>query len=207
MIGLPRGLVRMVGMQPGMLTVESEAGGTWQATSSRYFSKNTSQFRVEWAAVVAALQLEAGQTICLAALSPSRLLISRPGEPHYRLAAVQGPPDPWPLAVRLSQKSARVWFPLSLATGRTICRDGVLSVQAAIVPTPNMPTSGEAPSAITQRSDRSENFYVYVSLSVFSLHQLDPVPFLSLGADTRASIVGQRRSQIGLAQHHLLFGL
>ena len=90
-ICVPTALVRMAGMQPGPLTVESEAGDKWQSNLSD-FNPNGGSFRIRkgWPLVVAALQLEAGRTICLAALSPSRLLVSRQGEPHFSAAASSG---------------------------------------------------------------------------------------------------------------------
>ena len=133
-------------MQPGPLTVESEAGDKWQSNLYLY-SASRSIFCIKkaWSLVVAALQLEAGQTICLAALGPSRLLISRQGEPHFSAAASQGPPDPWPLTVRLSQSSVHASMcRLSAAAGRNICREGVQSVPAVILHHSPSSTAGEA---------------------------------------------------------------
>ena len=75
---VPPALVRMAGMEPGPLTVESEVGGEWQSSLVRSSLQDSKIWiYTSWSAVVAALRLEAGQSICLAARSPSRLLISR----------------------------------------------------------------------------------------------------------------------------------
>ena len=139
---LPRALIRASGMQPGPVIVEIEAGGDWQSClyghSSSHAHYCISKGR---SAAAAGLQLEAGQTICLAALSPSRLLVSRQGEPHFSAAASQGPPDPWPLTVRLNQSSIRAGR-LSAAAGRSICRDSVQSVPAVICCSPGTEPQG-----------------------------------------------------------------
>lgn len=80
-------------MQPGPVAMESETGDSWQCRLDSYTSKSGvgSRHRLwnGWQAVVAALQLVASQTVSLTALSPSRLLISREGETHFRAAARQ----------------------------------------------------------------------------------------------------------------------
>ena len=81
-------------MQAGQIAIENEGEGKWPSVLV-YASREGSggvQHKVfkGWAAVVAALQLGAGQSICLAARSPTRLLVSRQGEPHFRAAAAQG---------------------------------------------------------------------------------------------------------------------
>ena len=92
------------------------------------------QLQKAWPPVAAALQLEPGQTICLAALSPSRLLISREGEPHFSAAASQEPPDLWPLRLHLTAASFRKgWLIISAAAGRTMCRGDDLRMPAVIV--------------------------------------------------------------------------
>lgn len=142
---VPQALSRMANMLPGPITVVSEAGDEWESNLLQMASSGRAGIRHKvyrgWFEVADALQLQPGQSVCLAALSVNRLLISLPTEPHFIAATEQGPPDPWPLAVRLSQKSAKVWFPLSLATGRSICTGGVLSVHATIVANPS---DGEA---------------------------------------------------------------
>ena len=134
---IPIALVKMARMQPGPLTVANEAGNEWRTHLRQYSESGVHEgynvFR-GWRAIVAALQLEAGQSICLAAPSPSRLLISRQGEPHFMLAvAAQGFLGPWPLNLRLSESSARQdYLLLSLATGQTICHEGALDVPAVM---------------------------------------------------------------------------
>jgi hypothetical protein len=163
LLDVPRTLVEMAGMQPGALTLVSEAGAEWQSwlRKRNLFNCESSfmRFKMSWSAVVAALQLEAGQNICLAALSPSRLLVSRQGEPHFSAAASQGPPDPWPLTVLLSQSviNQNRCF-LSAAAGRSICREGVKSVPAVILHHSTTSTAGEAVeklSTLVVRSSQS----------------------------------------------------
>ena len=97
----------MAALQPGALTAQSEAGDEWQVACAASLQPGRAAERYyiteRWFEVVAALQLKAGQTVCLAVLSPNRLLVSRQGEPHFSAAAAQGPPDPWPLTVILTE--------------------------------------------------------------------------------------------------------
>ena len=146
---VPRALVEMAEMQQGSLTLESEAGAEWQSLLRKHNNLASkacvTRIRKAWPLVVAALQLEAGQTICLAALSPSRLLVSRQGEPHFSAAASQGPPDPWPLTVLLNQTSIHESnCGLSAAAGRSIYREGARSVPAVILHHSTASTAGEA---------------------------------------------------------------
>ena len=139
LLQLPPSLVAKAGMEPGAVTVESEEGDVWQSVLSRNSRADlpTGHFRLckAWRTVVQDLRLEAGQTICLAAVSPRCLLVSRRGEPHFSAAASQGPAQPWPLTLTLTPNSvAEGRFLLSTAAGSCICRDGVVSVPAFIVP-------------------------------------------------------------------------
>lgn len=134
---LPPSLVATAGMQPGPMTVRSEAGDEWEssmATSSRS-GKRGIDYRLHkhMRAVVSELELEAGQTVCLAALSASRLLISREGEPHFAAAAAQGIMDAWPLTVLLTPSSVSAGtLLLSSPAGASICGEGVSRVPAII---------------------------------------------------------------------------
>ena len=131
-------------MQPGPLTVEGEDGGAWR--TGLYCPYNGRYERIissGWSEVAAALQLEAGQVVCLAARSPSRLLISRQMEPHFSAAAKQGPPtplSPWPASIARWKRSEAH---LPLAAGRAICCSDALRVPAVIVAT-DAPGAGEA---------------------------------------------------------------
>ena len=80
---MPLALVKLARMQPGPLSVESEVGDVWRSHLNQFQNGSALQHFVDtcWPAVAAVLQLEAGQTVYLAARSPSRLLISRQGEP------------------------------------------------------------------------------------------------------------------------------
>lgn len=81
------------------------------------------------------MKLQAGQSICLAARGPSRLLVSRQGEPHFRAAVGQGLLKPWPLITMLSQWSLFHHLNLTKAAGRTMIPDGgSVSAPAVIVP-------------------------------------------------------------------------
>ena len=134
----------MAGWQPGPLTLESEGGDVWQSNLISHTTR-THQYHVSkgWLSLVVALQLRLGDAVCLAARSPSRLLISSQGEPHFRAAARKGPPDPWPLTVLLTRELLEKHLPLKPAAGRTMCGDGAQCVPAVIVPGFGMRSAGE----------------------------------------------------------------
>ena len=141
---VPASLVRMAGMQPGPLTLEIEGGDVWQSNLTSN-SPRTHKLQISkgWLSLVDSLQLGLGEAVCLAARSPSRLLISRRGEPHFCSAARKGPPDPWPLTVLLTHAIMRKNFWLKAAAGRTMCQDGAQCVPAVIVPGSGMRSAGE----------------------------------------------------------------
>ena len=143
-LNLPAALVRMAGMQPGPLTLESEEGREWQSNLTTH-SPGRSLFQISkgWLSLVDALQLGVGEAVCLAARSPSRLLISRRGEPHFCAAARKGPPGPWPLTVLLTQAKVNGYLQLKAAAGRTMCGDDAQCVPAVIVPGSGMRSAGE----------------------------------------------------------------
>lgn len=100
--------------------------------------------------MVDALRLEVRETVGVIALGPRRLLISRQGELHFRAVAVHGPPDPWPLTVRLTEAAVKERrLPLSVAAGRNMCRgaEAAQKVPAIIIPSASM-VRGEAPSPL-----------------------------------------------------------
>ena len=91
--------------------MEGEDGQQWQAVLSEYIRPDTGSvqhvLRTGWPAVAAALQLEAVQAVYLAVPGPSRLLISRRGEPHFHAAAAAPVTDralaPAPTALHVRQ--------------------------------------------------------------------------------------------------------
>lgn len=137
---LPRALVEKAGMQPGVVTVQSETGRTWQThmTCEKIGGALTQNVLSEgWRAVAAALQLEEGQSVCLAAITPSRLVVSREGEPHNNAA------QPWPFKLLLTQYLLHIMvLPLSRVAGATVCTDGDVGVPTVIVPS-GIPSAGK----------------------------------------------------------------
>ena len=107
---LPGALVTAGGLRAGRLAVEGAGGQQWLVTMCTHVGAHDSVMHwvsEGWPAVVAALQLEAGQNVCLAVLDSSRLLVSRRGEPHFRTTmALLDPktlrPTPWKL-LRVSE--------------------------------------------------------------------------------------------------------
>lgn len=73
------------------------------------------------------------QTLNLVASSPSSQLLN---QPTTCTTAVQGPPEPWPIIVHLTQDSVHYEEdqPISRAAGRTVCHPGITSVSAVIEP-------------------------------------------------------------------------
>lgn len=146
---LPPSLVRMGGLQAGPVTVKGEHGGEWP-TNLRQCSRPNSDVSFYclcrgWPLVVKALQLQAGQSICLAALGGGMLLISRQGEPHFSAALRQGLPNSWPLTVEMTAASVGMCkLPLSCGAGRSMCPAGVQRLEAVIVPSGNFPSAGKA---------------------------------------------------------------
>lgn len=125
-------------MQPGPLTVTNEQGDEWPATLKLQSREEQPApwYKVHqgWSAVAAALKLAEGQSICLAASSPSRPMVSLPGEPHFVAASSLGPNGTWPLTQRLTSSSIRSVLNLGMPAGLAICQGGATAVSIHIEP-------------------------------------------------------------------------
>ena len=74
--------------------------------------------------------------------------------PHFRATVLQGPPDPWPMTVQITQWSMNnMQLRLSPAAGRSICPDGVKCAPAVIVPSA-LPATGEEVNAVPRNHIR-----------------------------------------------------